>query len=172
MPKLDRKPPLALYIGIDPGVNGGLAFLSAPPGGGAIGVTVVPMPATEADLWAALRPAREFDGPKRAVIEWIHPAIQHVAKSRMSKLYGNYSACRMALTASSIPFYDVMPRKWQAHFGVSTRSPSETTTKWKDRLRGKAQSRYPSLECWEWKLEKQRCVSDALLIAEYCREHA
>lgn len=167
-----------IYIGIDPGASGGIVLIDGR------NIYVEPMPTTEQDTWQLIqgigyRHGKVLDKVSRsvepwyvarhAVIEWIHPAIQGIGKSQMSKLYGNYMALRMALTACSIPFDVVMPKKWQAALNIQSRKKGEATNKWKDRLRAKAQQLHPGLECWKWNLGEQRKVSDAVLIADYCR---
>lgn len=169
MPKISQRK--KVFIGIDPGVNGGLAAI-LPSREVPSGVVASPMPPTERDLWDWFQPFRPFyDGSEVvAIVEWIHPAIQQVAKSHMSKLYGNYMAIRMALTASGVSFQTVQAMKWQPAVGVERRKKSETVTKWKDRLRGRAQQLYPDLHYWKQNVTEQRKVSDALLIAHHCKQ--
>lgn len=147
------------YIGIDPGMHGGIALLHGTK------VTVWPMPSTELDI---IQVMGSFSPECVATIEWIHPAIQGIGKSQMSKLYGNYMALRMALTALEISFEIVMPAKWQAGIGIKKRK-GEKTLAWKDRLRMAAQQRFPSLAVWSLPLMTQRSVSDALLIAAFTK---
>jgi hypothetical protein len=155
------RPKGVIHIGIDPGKTGGLTAIF--PGG----PLVAEMPTTERDLWDWISGFGKLDATVSATVEWINPAIQAIGKSHMSKLYGNYAAIRMALIGCKIPFEAVQPQKWQPALGIPKRSPSETVTRWKDRLRGLAQQLYPDLPCWEWKLENQRNVSDSILIAHY-----
>lgn len=173
MPLLKSKVP-TLYVGIDPGVNGGIAYL-----GNHSPLIGCAMPATERDLWKifkVLGEPLEYRGLGTspsclvvAVVEWIHPAIQGIGKADMSKLYGNYMQCRLSLTAAQIPFETVMPKDWQRALGISPRKKGETVTKWKDRLRGRAQQLFPRLSCWDLSVTEQRKLSDAILIAEFCR---
>lgn len=172
--------PVSWYIGIDPGVNGGIVTVSKQ-GHHIYAPTVIPMPSTERDVWDWVRnigwvinrhetgiTGSGYYQPRHAVIEWIHPAIKGAGKSSMSKLYGNYMALRMSLTAADIPFDVVMPKKWQASLDISSRKKSETVTQWKDRLRAKAQQLWPGLEIWNSTLTRQRAISDALLLCTYC----
>lgn len=164
IPRIDKPEPTprTMYLGIDPGSsNGGIALIDTSTNS----VFVWSMPSlTEQDLWRVLRGL-----PKgtQAVIEWVHPAIQGIGKSAQSKLYGNYMACRMAMTAADISFEDKMAAKWQAALGIQKRGKSENQNKWKDRLRGAAQRLYPSLPVWMQTLKVQREVCDAILIATY-----
>lgn len=163
-----------IYLGIDPGLSGGICELRLVPARPLCppiweAVELHPMPTTEWELWQLF--AGWKDGvTARAIIEWIHPAIQGIGKSPMSKLYGNYMACRMGLTAAGISFEDVKPLRWQTTLGIERRKKTENTRQWKDRLRARAQQLFPTLSVWkEETLAVQRSVCDALLIAEYCR---
>lgn len=152
------------YVGIDPGVVGGLAVINPPLGKRLGSVALIPMPPTERDIWDWIRGGGDRD-PTHAMIEWIHPAIQGIGKSQMSKLYGNYMQLRMALTAADIPFEDVKPRMWLRALGISPRKKTETRTQWKNRLKAKAQGLYPDLKI-------TLATADALLIATFCqRKH-
>lgn len=174
------------YIGIDPGMSGALVRLDD-----GYSLEVTPMPATEKDVWDWFdrynAHANEIAGRRCfAAIEWIHPAIQGVGKSSMSKLYGSYMSLRMALTAVEIPFEIVKPHDWQKGLGIPKRKPhtssreveitrgknkgkmrtqkygGETDTQWKNRLKAKAQQLFP--------LQKVTLkTADALLIALYCK---
>jgi hypothetical protein len=146
------------YLGIDPGANGGFVLLSSQK----IVRHMIAMPSTERDIWQLIVNL----GPQNptALIEWIHPAIQGIGKSSMSKLYGNYCSLRMALTAAGIPFEDIKATKWQRELGISPRKKTENQSKWKNRLKAKAQVLFPSTIV---PITLKTC--DALLIAEYLR---
>ena len=143
-------------IGIDPGIGGGLCCLGYWCGI----VSLVKMPQTERDQWEWFE-SLPTCGDRLALIEWIHPAIQGIGKSPMSKLYGNYMAMRAFLIARHIPFQDIKPRKWQQALDISKRKPTENSTKWKNRLKGVAQQLYP-------KQKLTLATADALLIATVC----
>lgn len=170
--------PIKRFIGVDPGKTGGLVSIQSLACWSGPMCTrnnpwMVSMPETERDIWDW------FDGIPRsgtvAYIEWIHPAIQGISKSNMSKLYGNYMQLRMALTAAGIPFEDVKPVTWQRGLGISPRKrvgkKAETDRQWKNRLRAKAQQLFPKLPIWSEPRSKGRqlAICDALLIAEYRR---
>ena len=149
-----------IIIGIDPGASGGIAVISR-----SGEVEVFKMPATERDLWELIESLTNGHC-SFAYIEWIHPAIQKIGKSPMSKLYGNYKALRMALTAADIPLEAVQPVKWQPAMGISKRGKTETQTKWKNRLKARAQELFPPSRGIK---KITLAVADALLIAEYGR---
>lgn len=150
-----------IYIGTDPGKAGGIARLCGD------SVETVVMPDTQHDIW--LQIGGRCTTGVRAVIEWIHPAIQGVGKASMSKLYGSFMSLQAMHVAAGIPFDIVAPKKWQKEMGISPRKKTEKSRQWKDRLRARAQELFPSLDVWGRTLGEQRAVCDALLMAEYCR---
>jgi hypothetical protein len=152
-------------LGIDPGMNGGLALLF--PDGELV---YDRMPETQQDimLWMHER-CEEMDVV--AVIEWINPAIFKISKRSMSLLYGSYRELKMALTASEIPFSEEMAATWQRAVGVKPRKKGEPQGKWKNRLRSRAQQLFPRLPLWKEPKSKgiQLAVADSILIAYYCQ---
>lgn len=153
MPELKTR---TLYIGIDPGMSGGLAFLSSRKV-----EVLVSMPSTERDIWDALSDAHKLGFRSYAIIERVHSMPgQGVASS--FKFGSGYGGLRMALTATEIPFEAVTPRTWMKGLSISPRKKSDTPSVWKNKLKAKAQELFP-----EQKITLK--TSDALLIAEYCR---
>lgn len=151
-----------IIIGIDPGASGGIAMLDTWNGDGKLfACDLVPMPETERDIFDTVDRKGEAIYPI-AYVEWIHPAIQGIGKSAMAKLYGNYMACRMAVIAAGIRMEIVKPQEWQKGLGIPKRAKAENTTKWKNRLKAKAQQLFPSVDV-------TLKTADALLIAEYGR---
>lgn len=142
-----------LYLGIDPGVSGGLALI------GEVRPKVFPMPDTEQGIYHRIR---SIGLGVPAVIEEIVPNLFGAAKSSVCKLYGNYLACRMALVACGVRFEAVKPKVWQSHFGLK-KAKGTDSTRWKNLLMQEAQSRFPITHV-------DLRVSDALLLAEYCRQ--
>jgi hypothetical protein len=167
-----------VYLGIDPGMSGGLAVIR----GGK--VEAVAMPATEKDIWLWLSMSA---APAFAVIEKVqgYIGVGHPG-SGMFKFGANYGGLRMALIAAGIPFDEVTPQRWQKVLGISPRKKhnrtikvvakkgkrkgrlidkkvgGETDSQFKGRLRAKAQQIFPS--------EKVTlATADALLLAHYCR---
>jgi hypothetical protein len=145
-----------IWLGIDPGKEGGLSAIALDD------TECVPMPGTEADIWAWFRwysdrPA----GDVFAYVEVISPAIFMINKSSNSKLYGNYCSCRMALIGNGIPFQAVEAKHWQRALGLPAKK-DENRTAWKNRLKQLAQQLFPSVTI-------TLLTADSLLIAEYCR---
>lgn len=161
-----------LFIGVDPGLSGGVAFLSGKLSRDYVGDSSAPdivflgaMPATEKDVWDLFASTLVLPASERkctALIEWINPGYVGTNKSSMSKLYGSYAGLRMALCGNGIRFDDVKPAKWQRGLGIPVRKKSWSTTVWKNTLKSKAQQLFPDVHI-------TLKTADALLIAEYCR---
>ncbi len=135
------------------------------------------MPGTDQDVieWLTfeVRAANQLcDARIYAVVEQIDPRptrwkdkaggwVSSIIKSTC-QIYADYCRLKMALAALGIPYEAVQPSKWMKALGIPTRKPEETDSKWKNRLRAKAQTQYPATKI-------SLNTSDALLIAEYCR---
>lgn len=179
MPKMVSAPSTKVFLGIDPGASGGLAFISDN-GHEITRVNAEKMLATERDLWESFQwkgshgqivPAASF-----AVIEKVGGYIGSGEGEKgggrangacMFKFGMSYGGLRMALIAAGIPFEEVTPAVWQKALGIPTRKRQgkkivESKSAFKSRLRAKAQQLFPS--------EKVTlATADALLIAEFCR---
>jgi hypothetical protein len=136
-----------LYLGIDPGVSGGIAALDEH---GTV-IWAEKMPATEADI---LHHLTKYDRVARAVLErvWSSPGWGHVGAFKFGLSYG---ALRMALTAARFPFEEVLPRTWQKELGCASGKDKNITKR-------RAQALFPTLTV-------THATADALLLAEYCR---
>jgi len=151
------------YLGIDPGVGGGIAGTSSLSGA----VSAIKMPRSDKKIWERIA---LFECHALAVIEAIPPAIGirnvkglAAGKSQMSKLYGSYRALLMALTIAKIEIVKVkLGQVWRA-FGIPPRTVDETKqSQWKGRIKAKAQQIFPQLRV-------TLHTADALLFAEYGR---
>lgn len=142
---------MKLYIGIDPGKSGGIAVLRAD--GSVRGVSK--MPTSEADLLDTLS-AFKVSGNTEAVacIERVSASPQMGVVSAFTFGKG-YGSLLMALTAAAIPFDEVVPRKWQAAMQCLSGGDKNLTKR-------RAQQLFPGIKT-------THAISDALLIAEYCR---
>lgn len=147
----------SFYMGIDPGVNGGVAIIGNR-------VTLKPMPETESDIWGLLEGvSREYGNNIYCCIEEIRTAA--FGRNRgdsIPKLYGSYMGLRMALTGLAINFQAVGSKVWQKYTEIEPKVKGESDNKWKGRLRKVAQKLLPGLPVSEK-------TADALLIADYCR---
>lgn len=151
------------FIGIDPGINGGIAVITDT---GRVAVAE-PMPETQSDIWNLVH-QWSLESLVRACVECINPAAFGWDKSANSKLYGSYRELTMVLTAYEIPFETPQAKKWQAALSIIPRKKKEGDSKWKNRLRAKAQQIFPGFNKGITK-ERALKVCDALLIAEFCR---
>ena len=141
------------FIGIDPGISGGIAII-----GDGIQPWDVKMPETERDIWDTIRALKSWsDREAFATIERVHAMPGNGAVS-MFNFGGNYKALRMALIASEIPFDGVTPQAWQKALGCLTKGDKNVS-------KAKAQELFPSLRITHY-------IADALLIAEFARRCA
>lgn len=135
-----------IYIGIDPGMSGAIAVL------GDEKPEWVKCSETEHDIAAFLmdwNPREAF-----ACIEKVH-AMPRQGVSSTFKFGTSYGFLRGLLVASSIPFREVTPAKWQGDMNCRTKGDKNIT-------KAAAQKLWPSLKI-------THANADALLIAEYCR---
>jgi hypothetical protein len=95
------------YLGVDPGVGGGLALLS-PKG---LVLDVLTMPRDPGTLTNVLQRIRNR-GELRAALEHVRSSPQMGVVSAFT--FGrNYERCYSLLVACQIPFDEVLPRRWQ-----------------------------------------------------------
>lgn len=139
-------------IGIDPGTNGGIAWISdGKP-------CVEKMPDTLLDLWDLLMEITEINGrftqplDYKAYIESVHSSPQMGVKSAFTFGYG-LGTLEMALTSAGIPFERVRPQEWQKHMKCMSKGDKNVTKR-------RAQELFPSLKI-------THATADALLIAQY-----
>jgi hypothetical protein len=138
-------------IGIDPGKNGGIAFIcEGEP-------CAEKMPETIADLWDLIHSmatalALDGDSNVKAYIESVHSSPQMGVKSAFT--FGNgFGHLEMALTAAGIPFERVRPQVWQKSLGCLTGGDKNVSKR-------RAQELFPQLKI-------THATADALLIAHY-----
>jgi hypothetical protein len=146
-------------IGIDPGINGGIAWLNSQ-----CEAFAEKMPPTIADLWdlifrtIACNSERYCIDPAKMVlkayIEQVHSSPQMGVKSAFTFGQG-FGHLEMALTAAGIPFERVRPQAWQKAMGCLTKGDKNVSKR-------KAQELFPSLKI-------THATADALLIAAYGR---
>ena len=145
-----------IYIGIDPGVSGGIAALDET----GLPLNVQKMPETEQDTlelfrWVVALCERSGDKARpRAVLERVHsmPSQGHNGAFTFGKGYGGL---RMALVACEIPFNEATPQTWQRTMQCLTKGQKNVSKR-------RAQELFPGVKC-------THAISDALLIAEFCR---
>jgi crossover junction endodeoxyribonuclease RuvC len=156
-----------LYLGIDPGVAGGIAAVNAE--GRAVATTK--MPESERELltfFQNLAAATLDEGGQtriRAVLERVSSSPQMGVVSAFTFGRG-VGQLRMALLAAEIPFDEVTPGVWQKAMGVRQQTGKTTlgATHVKDKniAKRRAQDLFPTMTI-------THALADALLIAEFCR---
>ena len=151
-----------IFIGIDPGLSGGIAVIDE------LGIVqpdgVVKMPPTEADLLTFLgRFSAIKEGMQpRAVLERVSSSPQMGVVSAFTFGRG-VGALKMALVAESIPYDEVPPSKWQAAMSVlDKRAKGRLGKRDKNISKRRAQQLFP-------RVTVTHATADALLLAEYCR---
>ena len=141
------------FIGIDPGISGGIAII-----GDGIAPWAVKMPETERDIWDTIRALKSWsDREAFATIEKVHSMPGQGVASSFTFGRG-LGSLRMALVAAEIPFADVTPQAWQKALGCLTKGDKNVS-------KAKAQELFPSLRITHY-------IADALLIAEFARRSA
>jgi hypothetical protein len=146
-----------IFIGIDPGISGGIAWydeetqLSY----------VKKMPQNILEFISFWQNFHEIHGNKQifCLTEKVHSMPTNGAKSNFTFGY-NLGVLHTCLTNFKIPFDFVTPQAWMKSFFMK-KDKNETGTKWKNRLKQKAQQLYPDHKVTLWS-------ADALLILEYC----
>lgn len=142
--------------GIDPGLSGGIAFLSDDQEPRAF-----KMPETDTDLWQLIVSA---DEPAICFVEKVGATPQMGVVSAF-KFGQSVGLIRMACIAAGHRLEYVTPQKWQKHFGliVKGRGLGQGDTDKKNRNKALAQQLFPGMKL-------THALSDALLLAEYGKQ--
>lgn len=143
---------MKLSIGIDPGVNGGIAIVSS----NEIGVW--PCPDTISDMAEIISDINFLDYDTRAVIEAVHSFPGQGVASTF-KFGMNYGQWLGILAALEIPYIQVTPHKWMKHYGSMPKEKKDR----KNHLKHLAQQRFP-------KEKITLKTADAILLAVYGME--
>jgi len=147
------------FIGVDPGVAGGIAVIDD----SGQHVATHKMPETRRDLLDILQPFNQavFQGrPARCMVEKVHAGVFGRPGARMGVVsaftFGrNVERVHMALVAAGVPYDEVLPAKWQLALGCRTGGDKNIS-------KARAQELFPGLKV-------THAIADALLIAEFCR---
>lgn len=136
------------FIGIDPGTNGGMAWV----GGGCL-MTFKLKGATERDVWEAMQAFVTTDvADCFAVIESVHSSPQMGVVSAFT--FGrSLGFLRGVLIAAEIAFEEVTPQKWQKALGCLSKGDKNVT-------KARAQQLFPAMKV-------THANADCLLLAEY-----
>jgi len=145
-----------IYIGIDPGVNGGIALLHNDV------MHSFACPDDEHGMANEIAICKEIATKENlqvlACIEKVHSMPKQGVASTF-KFGMNYGQWLGILAAQQIPYIDVSPYKWQKHFGTQ---PKDKNAR-KKNLKRIAQSRYPESYC-------TLKTADAILICKYVQD--
>lgn len=139
-----------IYLGVDPGVNGGIAAI------GFDRPIVYNMPETLMDLWDVFMDIKNLADAEGATLsaflESVSSSPQQGVKSAFT--FGQiYGKLEMAITAAGIPLNRVRPQVWQKAMGCMTKGDKNVSKR-------KAQELFPSIKI-------THKIADALLIAKY-----
>ena len=144
-----------IYIGIDPGKNGGIGFIhndvayckKCPP-------TVLEM-AEEIKICIEITP----DIQKLAIIEAVHSMPKQGVRSvfTFGEGYGKWLGI---LAAYKIPYTQVSPQKWLKYYSPLSKDKKER----KNQLKHLAQQRFPDVKI-------TLATADAILLANYLKEN-
>ena len=145
-----------IYIGIDPGLSGGIAILNQD---GSV-KEVVAMPDTPRDIYEFLLSYKE---DSRCVVEDVGHGMPGQSSKATATFARHNGHLEMALLALGIPTEKVTPQKWIKVYQLKKKKEQDKN-EWKNVLKAKAQSLFPQLGK---KVTLKTC--DALLIAEYAR---
>jgi hypothetical protein len=154
MPPIGKKATGKYFIGIDPGVNGGVVILDG--NGNTKGVHK--MPETDKDIHLLLQP---YKGNAMCCIERLygHGGMQG-SKASIFTQGKNYGFLMMSILANEFVVEEILPKKWQK-FLTLHKDPTYSQTEWKNILKSRAQKLFPKQTVTLWS-------ADALLIALYC----
>jgi len=141
-----------IYIGIDPGINGGIATINNN------FVQAYKMPQTIRDLWELIHEIKSTAELENysitAALESVWSSPQMGVKSAFT--FGNgFGHLEMALTALGVPYERVRPAVWQKAMGCLTKGDKNVSKR-------RAQEFFPALKV-------THAIADALLIAEFAR---
>lgn len=148
-------------IGIDPGVNGGIAVLGMD---GCV-IFVRKMPETPQDILDCLRKfagTELFGSEAVCYLEKVGTGMPGQSSKATATFARHCGHLEMALLALGIKTNDVTPNKWEKSYQLGN-SSGMSKTEWKNKLKAKAQQLFP-------KERVTLAICDALLLAEYGRK--
>lgn len=154
-----------IYWGVDPGSNGGIAYIDQNENS----VESVKMPATMQDIYDELLSRTLVEGFDKNNVTVILEDVGQGMPGQSSKAtatFAEHVGClKMALYALGLKTVLVKPQKWQKEYsGTIGNGKGLSKTEWKNKLKGLAQSLFPSMKVTLWS-------ADDLLMAEYGRRN-
>lgn len=142
-------------MAIDPGVNGGIAWLDS-----FESVKCLPMPNTEGAIIDTLIRIIAVNKFHRCVIEDVGKGVMPGRAFSMITLRENAAVIRTALRCWNVPVQFVRPQVWQADLELGKRKDFGSDSKWKRHLRDEAERRFPYADV-------TLKTSDALLLFDW-----
>lgn len=131
------------FIGIDPGKNGGIAYLT----NGRIHASK--MPSTLDELKSVLEYIHDNHKNPCVFVEtvqaWTGDDDSPGKKFGINKMLKSYNQIESTLTFVGLPFVPVYPVSWQTTCGLLIRGSKETKTERKNRFKDYAQNLFPEL---------------------------
>ena len=144
-----------IYIGIDPGKNGGIGFIYNDK------AYCKRCPATIQEMAEEIKVCKELapDIQKYALIEQVHSFPGQGVRSvwTFGQGYGQWLGI---LAAHSIPYTQISPQKWMKYYNPLPRDKKER----KNQLKHLAQQRFPEIKI-------TLSTADAVLLANYLKEN-
>lgn len=151
-----------IYLGVDPGRNGGLAALSAD---GTV-LSLLKMPDVPEGILEWLREREEGGGSLHAALEKVGGYTKTAGPQPGSHMFNFgtfYGWAEMALAARNVDRrVKVSAARWQRDLGIPARKRDESKPQYKRRLKATAEEMFPGVQT-------TLHTADALLLAEWCR---
>ena len=143
-----------VFIGIDPGIKGGFAFIYNDD------YRVFPTPNTVLEMAKELTTLKSISPnlPMYCCIEAVHSMPGNSGRS-MFTFGTNYGQWLGILATLRIPYITVSPNKWMSHYGSKPKNRKDR----KNHLKNLAQQRVPNAKI-------TLGTADAMLICNYLRE--
>tara|TARA_Y100000310_G_scaffold286393_1_gene310507 strand:- start:131 stop:586 length:456 start_codon:yes stop_codon:yes gene_type:complete len=143
-----------VFIGIDPGIKGGIAFIYNDT------YQVVPTPNTVSEMADELIALKDMGPnlPMYACIEAVHSFPGQGVASTF-KFGMNYGQWLGILATLKIPYIQTTPHRWMRYYGSMPKDKKDR----KNHIKHLAQQRFPDVHI-------TLATSDAMLIANYMKE--
>ena len=148
-----------IFVGIDPGMNGGISFIK--PELENDYAKAIRCPKTAQEMAMALMSGLEDTAPSDVILfvehVWAFPGDGRVSAFRFGYNYGLWKGIASAF---EIDVYNIQPRRWMGFYNMPTNMEPRARKKW---LKEYAESLYPNIKI-------TYNISDAVLIANYAKE--
>lgn len=161
---------MTVFIGVDPGISGGIAFSFPSKYGIGRGIEAFKMPDTVADMKELISKvlARIPEGEPFQAFATMERVQGYTGQSRTTGMqmfnFGqNAGRIEAVITMLGVPLELVQPNVWQKRLGIPSKTGKEKESKslWKNKLKTYAQRIFPNVPNITLK------NADALLILEY-----